>query len=273
MLTRRWFNTGPALRGTAKRLALLALLLAPCAQALEFQYIAPPPSGPQPAVARGLAISGTVVSGDTARLVELIRAAPADAWSALGRVELTIAGGDQAEALLLADTLAQLYPHTVATADCAGACAVVWLSGAWRALPQGRLGLQRPPAAPPAGQAVSGDAPPPFDALAASLRSYYLKQGVPVPLHERSLAAPGDAVYWLSEQELNATGTWPPYYYEKLHARCPRLGVSDESFHTLRRCAARLVVSQKAFAFDKLLAGVNDPWWRDNKDLFLNAPR
>jgi hypothetical protein len=243
-------------------LPLLGCLLAlPGAHALEFRYGNPFPDGPLAGVARSLKISGELMPGDTARLTELVRRQPADAWHALGRVELAISGGDTTEALLLADTLAVLYPHTVTTADCAGACAIVWLAGAWRLLPEGRIGLQEAPGA--------GPGKTPTDRL----RNYLFKQGLPAPVYERWLASRTQGVYWLSGQDVNTIGTWPPYYFEKLSARCPPLDATDASFHAVRRCAARLVISQKAFAFDKLLEGVNDPWWNDNRDLLRDAPR
>ena len=241
---------------------LLALALAPSAQALEFRFTNPFPDGPMAGVARGLTLSGELEPGDTDRLIELIRRKPVDAWHGLGRVDLAISGGDEKEALRLADALAELYPYIVASSDCAGTCAIVWLSGAWRLLPDGRIGLQKP-MRPPPDNAVQAD----------KLRNYLFKQGVPRPSYERWLAAGNNSVYWLSGPEINSIGVWPPYYFEKLAARCPRLDASDESFHALRRCAARLVISQKAFAFDKLLVGVNDPWWNDNKDVFLGASR
>lgn len=282
MLIPRWLQTLWHRPGAAGRvqgpapmllLPLLGSLLAlPCAHALEFSYSNPFPDGPLAGVARSLRISGELVPGDTARLTELMRRKPADAWHALGRVELAISGGDTAEALLLADTLAALYPHTVTTADCAGTCAIVWLAGAWRLLPAGRIGLQQPPGAAPAKNRAGG-APPPDKTPMDGLRNYLFKQGLPAPVYERWLARRADGVYWLSGQEVNTTGTWPPYYFEKLTARCPPLDATDESFHAVRRCAARLVISQKAFAFDKLLEGVNDPWWNDNRDLLRDAPR
>ena len=241
---------------------LVLLVLAPSAQALEFRYTNPFPEGPLAGVARGLTISGDLLPGDTDRLIDLIRRKPADAWHGLGRVDLAISGGDEKEALRLADTLAELYPYIVVSSDCTGACAIAWLSGAWRLLPDGRIGLQKP-LAPPPGYEVQAD----------KLRNYLFKQGVPRQSYERWMALRNNSVYWLSGPEINSTGTWPPYYFEKLAARCPRLDASDESFHALRRCAARLVISQKAFAFDRLLAGVNDPWWNENKDVFFNAPR
>ncbi|MDP1954608.1 MAG: hypothetical protein Q8K71_09030 [Polaromonas sp.] len=270
MLILRWlqmlgYRAGQVARAhrVARRLCLLPLLmLAPLAQALDFRYTNPFPDGPLAGVARGLTISGDLVPGDTDKLIDLIRRKPADAWFALGRVELEISGGDPGEALRLADTLAELYPHMVASSDCAGACAITWLSGAWRMLPEGRIGLQKPLAAQQAS-----------DVQADRLRNYLFKQGLPPPSYERWQAARNNSVYWLTGPEINSTGTWPPYYFEKLTARCPKLDASDESFHALRRCAARLVISQKAFAFDKLLAGVNDPWWNENKDVFLSAPR
>lgn len=251
---------------------MLFLLCVPCAHALEFSYGNPFPDGPLAGVARTLTISGEVVSGDTGRLVALMQRKPVDAWHALGRVELAITGGDSMEALRLAETLAVLYPHTVAMGACAGACATVWLSGAWRLLPSGRIGLQKPGLAP-AVNTGSKDAPPPFDMHADQLRHYLLKQGLPPAVYQRWMAEGGDKVYWLSGPEVNATGIWPPYYYQRLSARCPPLDASDESYHALRRCAARLVISHKAFAFDKLMAGVDDPWWSGNKDVLRNAPR
>ncbi|MEO8021776.1 hypothetical protein [Polaromonas sp.] len=272
MLIRRWFQTICRRSPAAGYVWTLLLLCAPCAQALEFSYSNPFPDGPLAGVARSLTISGELVTGDTARLVALMQKKPADAWHALGRVELAITGGDSTEALLLADTLAPLYPHMVATADCAGACATVWLSGAWRLLPGGRIGLQKPVPKPVANTGPR-DAPPPYDMETDQLRLYLLKQGLPSAVYQRWMAERSGPVYWLSGQEVNATGIWPPYYYQKLQAQCPALGASDESYHVLRRCAARLVISQKAFAFDKLLAGVDDPWWNDNKDVLRNAPR
>lgn len=271
MLIPRWLQTLGHRTVAASRgrrpargwlLPLLGSLLAlPCAHALEFRYGNPFPDGPLAGVARSLTLSGELVPGDTARLTELVRRKPADAWHALGRVELAISGGDTTEALLLADTLATLYPHTVATNDCAGTCAIVWLAGAWRLLPAGRIGLQQAPASAP--DKASPD----------RLRSYLFKQGLPAPVYERWMAGRADGVYWLSAPEVNSTGTWPPYYFQRLSARCPTMGSTDESFHALRRCAARLVISQKAFAFDKLLEGVNDAWWNDNRDLLRDAPR
>ena len=276
MLTRRWLPTCWTLTGAAWRAGLMwvCLLWAPWAHALELQYTHPFADGALAGVARSLTISGELQPGDTAKLVQWMRRKPADAWHGLGRVALSITGGDHTEALLLAETLANLYPFMVASTDCVGPCAIVWLSGAWRLLPQGRIGLRKPVATVGASsKARPGDAPPAYDPFPARLRNYLSRQGLPSPLHERLLSDRDDPVYWLSEQDINATGTWPPYYYEKLHAKCPRLAATEESFHALRRCAARLMISQKAFAFDKLLAGVNDPWWNENKDLFFNAPR
>ena len=258
--------------GCRFRLALQLLMLwyAGTACALDFRLVDPAPDGPQAGIARGLVISGDVLPGDADRLLALLRSQPADAWFGLGRVQLDIAGGDLGEALLLGEMLAPLHPHLSADADCAGACAIVWLAGGWRLLPRGKIGLQKP--ARPAARAAPSDAPPAYDTLPDQLRSYLLRQGVPAPLYERWLTSPA-TIYWLSEQDINATGTWPPYYYEKIHAQCPRLSASDESFHALRRCAARLAIGQRARALDKLLAGANDPWWNANKALFLAGPR
>ncbi|MDP3413379.1 MAG: hypothetical protein Q8S16_09320 [Polaromonas sp.] len=270
MSTGKRFNTGREVSGAARCLALLALWLASCAHALEFDYLPGRPDG----VARGMTLSGVVAPGDTEKLLGLMRRSPADAWSALGRVELNISGGDTREALLLADTLVGLYPHMVVAADCAGACAIVWLAGAWRVLPKGKIGIEKPPPfVPPAGAALATDAPPPYDPLPDQLRTYLIKQGVPPLLVEQVLASGAGSVYWLTEKDINTTGVWPPYYFEKLRTNCPLLLHNNEAFHALRRCAARLIVSQKAFALDRLLAGVNDPWWNENRDIFKNAPR
>ncbi|GAB3482964.1 hypothetical protein GCM10011496_09550 [Polaromonas eurypsychrophila] len=255
---------------------LLPLLLHPWAQALQWDLSNPFPNDPLAGVARGITLSGELLPGDTGKLVQWMQARPADAWHSLGRVELKITGGDTREALLLADTLAPLYPYTVAAgSSCTGPCALVWLAGAWRMLTEGRIGLR---AVPPAALADSNanrpaDAPSAFDLLPSQLRSYALKQGLPLPFTERWLSGSSGEVYWLSEQDINATGTWPPYYYARLRAKCPALAATEESFHALRRCAARLVISQKAFAFDKLMAGVDDAWWNENRDVFKSAPR
>ncbi len=270
MQTGKGFNAGWGVSGLGKGLALLVLLLASCAHALEFDYLPGRPGD----VARGMTLSGTVAPGDTAKLIALMQRNPADAWSALGRVELNITGGDTREALLLADTLVGLYPHTVVNGECVGACAIVWLAGAWRVLPTGKIGIEKPPRGIPAAPAsVAADAPPPYDPLPEQLRSYLARQGMPPLLVEQVLSDSPGAVYWLTEKDINSTGVWPPYYFEKLRTNCPLLLHNNEAFHALRRCAARLVVSQKAFALDKLLAGVNDPWWNENRDVFKNAPR
>lgn len=270
MQTAKGFNTGWGVSGLGKGLALLTLCLACCAHALEFDYLPGRPDG----AARGMVLSGAVAPGDTARLIAFMQRSPADAWAALGRVELRISGGDTREALLLAETLVGLYPHTVVTGECVGACAIVWLAGAWRVLPQGKIGIEKPPTlVPVASAAVAADAPPPYDPLPDQLRTYLVKQGVPPLLVEQVLAAGAGRVYWLTDKDINTTGVWPPYYFEKLRTNCPLLLHNNEAFHALRRCAARLVVSQKAFALDRLLAGVNDPWWNENRDIFKNAPR
>ena len=270
MQTAKDVNAGWGVSGLGKGLALLALLLASCAHALEIDYLPGRPGG----VARGMTLSGAVAPGDTAKLIALMQRSPADAWSALGRVELHISGGDTREALRLADTLVGLYPHMVVNSDCAGACAIVWLAGAWRVLPRGKMGIEKPlPAEPAANATRPADAPPPYDPLPDQLRSYLVKQGVPPLLVEQVLAAGPGSIYWLSEKDINTTGVWPPYYFEKLRNNCPLLLHNNEAFHALRRCAARLIVSQKAFAMDRLLDGVNDPWWNENRDIFKNAPR
>jgi hypothetical protein len=262
---------------TARLLAmLLSLWLAAPAQALQWDLTNPFPDGPLAGVARGVTLSGELLPGDTGKLVQWMQRQPADAWHSLGRMELKITGGDTREALLLADTLAPLYPHIVAAgSSCTGPCALVWLSGAWRMVAGGRIGLRAvPPATPPDSSANRpADAPPAFDTLPSQLRSFALKQGLPLPLTERWLSGSSGQVYWLSEQDINATGTWPPYYYAKLRAKCPALAGTEESFHALRRCAARLVISQKAFAFDKLMTGVDDAWWNENRSLLKSAPR
>lgn len=270
MSTGGGFHTGWRLAGAVRLLALTTLKLASCAHALEFEYLPGRPGGP----ARGMTLRGAVAPGDTAKLVALMQRQPEDAWSALGRIELNISGGDTREALLLAETLVGLYPHMVTASNCAGACAIVWLAGAWRVLPKGKIGLEKPPPSlPAAGAARAADAPPPYDPLPDQLRSYLVKQGVPPLLVEQVLASSTGTVSWLSEKDINTTGAWPPYYYEKLQASCPLLLQNNEAFHALRRCAARLVVSQKAFALDRLLDGVNDPWWNENREVFKNAPR
>lgn len=273
MRTSEWFKTGWFFAGAARRLAPVLLLLASSVHALEFQYNNPFPEGPLAGVARNLTISGELQPGDTERFKALMRRQPADAWHAMGRVEVAITGGDIAEAMLLADTLAPLYPHTLATADCAGACAIVWLSGAWRLLPTGRIGLQKPGPAPIVISTAPRDAPPPYDMRMDLLRDYLFKQGLPPSLFQRWLADRSERIYWLSAPEVNATGTWPPYYYDKLKTRCPPLDATEESYHALRRCAGRLVISQKAFAFDRILSGVTNSWWSQNKEELLNAPR
>jgi hypothetical protein len=269
MSTAKRFSTDRGVSGAVKCLALLGLMLASCAHALEFSYL----PGRTDGVTRGMTLSGAVAPGDTAKLVSFLQRSPAQTWAALGRVELDITGGDTREALLLAETLVSLYPHMVAGGDCAGACAIVWLAGAWRVLPRGKIGIEKPPPFVPPAASVAADAPPSYDPLPEQLRSYLVKQGVPPPLAEQVLAAGTGSVYWLSEKDINSTGVWPPYYYEKLRSNCPLLLHNNEAFHALRRCAARLVVSQKAFALDRLLDGVNDPWWNENRDLFKNAAR
>ena len=274
MLIQRWLTAVFSITPGARRVALLALLLGPCAHALDFQYTYRAPGSTLAGTARGMVFSGEVMPGDTDKLVQWMRSKPADAWYGLGRVELRISGGDQREALRMADTLAELYPHMVAVSDCAGACAIVWLAGAWRVLPNGRVGIEKPTVGTkPAGPATALDAPPAYDPLPDQLRNYYLKQGVPPLLLEQLLSRAGTAVYWLSERDINTTGVWPPYYFEKLRTSCPLLLHNNEAFHALRRCAAGLFISQKAFVLDKLLDGVNDPWWNENRDLFRNAPR
>lgn len=249
---------------------MLTLWLASCAHALEFSYLPGRPGG----VARGMALSGAVAPGDTAKLIALLQRKPEDAWSAMGRVELHISGGDTREALLLAEALVGLYPHMFAGGECAGACAIVWLAGAWRVLATGKIGIEKPPPLQPAaGARRDAEAPPPYDPLPDQLRGYLIKQGVPPLLVEQVLASGAGSVYWLSEKDINSTGVWPPYYYEKLRGNCPLLLHNNEAFHALRRCAARLIVSQKAFALDRLLGSVNDPWWNENRDIFKNAPR
>ena len=279
MQTAGWlafFSTYQAAARTGfRRCLLLAVLLFFCrAQALEIEYQNRFPDGPMAGIARGLKLSGEIRPGDSARLTAMLRRQPADAWHGMGRVELAISGGDQAEALLLAETLVGLYPLMVVHRDCPGACAIVWLAGAWRLVPRGRIGLQTAPAKPVASGATGPvDAPPPYDELAEKLRNYFSKQGLPSQVYARWQAERSSQVFWLSVQDINSTGTWPPYYYDKLHARGPQVAASDESFHDLRRCVARLVISQKAFSFDALLAGVNNVWWNENKELFRNAPR
>ncbi|OOG46602.1 hypothetical protein [Polaromonas sp. A23] len=273
MRTSDWFKAGLGFAGAARHLAPVLLLLASSVHALEFQYSNPFPEGPLAGVARKLTISGELLPGDTEQFKASMRRNPVDAWYALGRVEMAITGGDIAEAMLLAELLAPLYPHTVATADCAGACAIVWLSGAWRLLPVGRIGLQKPGPAPTVNSTTPRDAPPLYDTRMDLLRDYLYKQGLPPPVFQRWSADRNERVYWLSAPEVNATGTWPPYYYDKLKTRCPPLDATEESYHALRRCAGRLVISQKAFAFDKILSVVKDPWWSQNKDELLNAPR
>jgi hypothetical protein len=270
MSTAESFNTPWGFQGAARCLALLTLLLASCVHALEVDYLPGRPGG----VARGITLSGDVAPGDTEKLLALMQRSPADAWSGLGRVELNISGGDTREALLLAETLVGLYPHMVVGGDCAGACAIVWLAGAWRVLPRGKIGLEKPlPSVPDANVTRPADAPPPYDPLPDQLRGYLVKQGVPPLLVEQVLAGGAGSVHWLTEKDINTTGVWPPYYFEKLRTNCPLLLHNNEAFHALRRCAARLIVSQKAFALDRLLDGVNDPWWNANRDIFKNAPR
>jgi hypothetical protein len=274
MLIQRWLTTFFFIAPGARRVALLALLLGPCAHALDFQSTSPAPGGALAGSARGMTFSGEVMPGDTDKLVQWMRSKPADAWHGLGRVELKISGGDQREALRMAETLAGLYPHMVASSDCVGACAIVWLSGAWRLLPTGRVGIEKPAVrVKPPGPPAPLDAPPAYDPLPDQLRSYYLKQGLPPLVFEQLLSRAGTAVYWLSERDINTTGVWPPYYLEKLRTSCQLLLHNNEAFHTLRRCSAGLFISQKAFVLDKLLDGVNDPWWNENRDLFRKAPR
>jgi hypothetical protein len=273
MRTSDWFKTGFGFAGAARHLAPALLLFASSAHALEFQYGNPFPEGPLAGVARNLTISGELLPGDTERFKEMMRRKPADAWHAMGRVELAITGGDIGEAVLLANTLAPLYPHTLTTTDCAGACAIVWLSGAWRLLPAGRIGLQKPGPVPAVPSAMPRDAPPPYDMRMDLLREYLFKQGLPPSVFQRWSAGRSDQVYWLSTAEVNATGTWPPYYYDKLKIRCPALDATEESYHALRRCAGRLVISHKAFAFDSILFGMKDPWWSENRQELLDAPR
>lgn len=273
-----WHRTCAGCRPQAREPMLLlpvlvSLLVPPCAHALDFQYNNPFPGGPLAGAARGLTLSGEVIPGDAARLAALMQRKPVDAWYALGRVEVAITGGDISEAMRLAELLAPLYPHTVTAGDCAGACAIVWLSGAWRLLPAGRIGLKKPAPDPATGSNAPPDAPPAYDMRMDRLREYLLKQGVPLPVYQRWADTRGSQTYWLSAPEVNTTGTWPPYYYDKLKSRCPLLDATEEGYHTLRRCAGRLVISQKAFAFDKLLTGVSDAWWQESKEDLLNAPR
>ncbi len=270
-LCHRLAAAGLVLTRRAARLLLLLLLPAFACHALEIQTRNPFPEGPTAGVARELVLQGEVLPGDADKLLQWIRSKPADAWHALGRVDLAISGGDVREALRLGELLAGLYPHMVVRSDCAAACAIVWLAGAWRVVPTGKIGLERPPPAVPAR--VAADAPPPYDPLPDQLRAYLLKQGVPPPLAERVLSGSPGAVDWLSEKDINLTGVWPPYYFEKLRTHCPLLLSSTEGFHSLRRCAAGLVISQKAFALDRLLDGVDDRWWNENRDIFKNAPR
>ena len=255
-------------------LALALCLSTSASHALDIVPGNPFPDGPNAGVARVITLQGEIVTGDTDKFVQWLRSHPADAWHGTGRVDLRIAGGSQREALQLADMLVNLYPHVAAGADCSGACAIVWLAGAWRTLPRGKIGLEKPaPTPPPFASSTALDAPPAYDPLLDQLRAYYVKQGLQPLLADQTLAGRSSQVYWLSDRDINSTGVWPPYYFEKLRANCPLLLHNNEAFHALRRCAAGLVISQKAFAFDRLMQGASHPWWNENRDVFKSAPR
>jgi hypothetical protein len=262
----------------ATAVALLLFNLG-CVQAADFEVVATKKGPP------ALSLKGKIVKGDFEKLKSLIMKSPLSSI-----LHLDSSGGDVGEAMQLGQLVRLLQISTMVSKDkvCASACFFVYLGGAGRlasgsvgghatplGFPLGYVGLHRPYLSTPSGSSES------LERQATAMRrvrTYLEGYLVSNRLIDIMMSRPSNDIYWLSDDDLEELGDYPPELEELYISRCgydrkifkhilaaknvgnvERTANLQERHRETNRCIAPLQYSAYEEGIAKLRAG-----WRPN---------
>jgi hypothetical protein len=256
----------------SKFLFLGCMILCKVVHSMEFEYTSRfSGQSSLTGTANQITMSGPIVSGDTKRFLEFIQQNPKDSWFGLKRIRLDSPGGDVLEAMKLANVLTDLYPSIWVSQGkkCASSCLLLWLAGASRGFDSaGSVGMHRPRFSKEYEKSLSlKEYQKRYQLMSDNFKTFVRRQGLPESLYERLVATSSDNVYWLTEDDWQLVGTWPPYYAEKLLSTCGPIPNGSVAEHN--KCEAGLTVREKAEAFDRIVGDRKDAWWAAARARFL----
>ena len=262
----------------ASVVAVLAMLFANIAHALDFEVIARYPNG----IAKKVRISGEIRRGDYEKFLKFIKTpSPVtglpDSYLSLSLIELNSSGGSVLEAMKIASKLKLFYPLIDVEENCASSCLLLWLSGAQRYTNLyghgGRIGIHRP-TLPPESLKEMGvkKAEEVFKEFNKSFRDFVLEQGLPQSLYEKLIATNSTEIYWLNQSDLDLIGSSPPYFTELMLAKCLNHNDPEQNKMTpseAATCIFKLRGDEAFLALDGLLGSDKPPGWDRFKKAYL----
>lgn len=182
-------------------------------------------------------LEGDIVAGDAERLVKTfldVKPVAGTYFIYPNALVLSSRGGDVIESIRLASVVRALGLSSAVAAEgkgsCASSCFLVFLAGTPRSATGidtlrrqgvkgnlGPLGVHRPYLS----HVQHGSAGAKRQAAVMSQMAEYLrKESVPQALIDKMMTHPSNDMYWLSEADLSALGTYTPGVEEQLIANC-----------------------------------------------------
>lgn len=204
-------------------------------------------------------LSGRIVPGDAARLLEVIRHPPSG-HKFFNSLVLDSRGGDVEEALRIAEVLKSALLSTAtytnsefATAfhlyepgykkanptllkrikrRCVSSCALIWIAGTEKAGAElGHLGLHRPYFAK---EAYSNPSPTELsrnqNRIMGIVRDYLMQEGMPSALIEKMFQYSSQEVYWVTQMEALELPGYAGWWDEMLISRCGKKSWQESIF-------------------------------------------
>jgi hypothetical protein len=188
--------------------------------AFSNQYVGP--VGP-------LVLSGEIVPGDYARLLEKIAEDP-DRFLDQNKLILASSQGNAEEAMKIGGLVRALYTAVSVgplTGRCSGACFLVYAAAAERGTDGDHLlGVSRPGLAESQWTAMpTAEAALLEDGMQATVRTFLKDNEVPPDIVDEMFARPPTDIYWLDEQQERALSPKSPSFAKLLKDKC---GWSEE---------------------------------------------
>lgn len=203
-------------------------------------------------------LSGRIVPGDAARLLEVIRHPPSG-HKFFANLILDSRGGDVEEALRIAEVVksALLGTKTYTNSEfalafhlyelgsvhkkpnlmllkkrCVSSCALIWIAGTEKGGAElGHLGLHRPFFAK---EAYSNPSPTELsrhqNRITGIVRNYLTQEGMPSALIEKMLQYSSQDVYWITQSEALEFPSYAAWWDEMLIARCEKKSRQESIF-------------------------------------------